>query len=654
MPRVRQAIPLFVIALPTLIYVTALLFDPSRMLVLWERGAPNLSQVWPLATGLIVYAALALAIASRIGETPPARVRTAALLAFVFVAGLLLQTAATRVVEPYPLRGAAIRQLSEFTGGYFTVGVRADNLYDFLSRYAQEMESFPVHPERHPPGLPLIFWFGAKLFAPFPALGGGVASWLRPLACFDDRAAQLNNAQIAGGLFGIVLETVVAWLTPVVLFFFVRRIANVRAAAFSALLYPLMPGALMWVSQWDRSFGLFVVAGLYLVERVLKLRMQNAELRKHFYILNSQFSIPAFALGFVLSVGVLMSFGNLPIVMLCGLYALARIWQTERLSNLRLRIGQGAVVLFGFLSLWLALIVFLQFDALGTYRTAMRIHLSLDRPFWPFVVWHPWDIFTFIGLPLVAIALTLTWRRFPALTFAWVATIVTLSLAHVARGETGRVWMYFAPVIVALAGMFLSEHGEAEQRIQNLSSPFLRFSVLILFVVQGIVHIGVLRVIGYGVDPATVADAAWPRDLIPTNIRFVQNGEMQLLGYTFKDQLQPGENANLDLYWKLDSTQPLSTSYKIFVHIADTLEDQSRIVTQDSKPMNWTLPTTCWRPGQIVRDAHAFQVDPNAQPGDYFVLIGLYDEYTNQRAFVHTAQVAMANAVALPRKVNVE
>jgi hypothetical protein len=118
--------------------------------------------------------------------------------------------------------------------------------------------------------------------------------------------------------------------------------------------------------------------------------------------------------------------------------------------------------------------------------------------------------------------------------------------------------------------------------------------------------------------------------------------------------LAPGESATLDLHWKLDSAAQLPTARKVFVHVSDAPEDQNRIAEHDGRPANWTLPTTCWLPGQVVHDPHPFTVDASAKPGEYTVLVGLYDEFTGERTFVHTAQVAVANAVALPEKLQVE
>jgi hypothetical protein len=56
----------------------------------------------------------------------------------------------------------------------------------------------------------------------------------------------------------------------------------------------------------------------------------------------------------------------------------------------------------------------------------------------------------------------------------------------------------------------------------------------------------------------------------------------------------------------------------------------------------------------VIHDPHPITVNADAKPGEYFALIGLYDEFTGERAFVHTAQIAVANAVALPERVTVE
>ena len=193
-------LPLLVMTLPTLIYVAALIFDPGRSLVLWERvGQFDWSSTWPLIAGLCIWALVIGWAFVRLPETP-SRQQIALILVGTVLVGLALQTAAVHVVEPYPLRGTLIRQLSPFTGGYWNVGARVSDLGSFLDQFAERMPSYTVHAQRHPPGLPLLFWMGTRLFEGLPTLASPIAAAIRPMTCFDPLAAQLNDAQIARDL----------------------------------------------------------------------------------------------------------------------------------------------------------------------------------------------------------------------------------------------------------------------------------------------------------------------------------------------------------------------------------------------------------------------------------------------------------------------
>ncbi len=627
----RRPASALLVALPTLIYVGALIFDPGRALVLWERAPVTLEQALPLAAAMLTYALFALAVWRRFPASPT-RAQIALLFGLVVIGGVVLQTAATRVVETYPLRALFLRQYSDFTGGYFTVGVRVDDLAAWLGRFAEEMTHYNVHAERHPPGLPMIFWALRRLAGLFPALAAQLAPMLRPLACFDLRPGELDDVQILAGALGALLESVLAWLVPVVLFFVLRSVADARAAALAALLYPLIPGALQWVSQWNRGFGAFGLVGLALAEHLVRGRSTTPR----------ALALAAL-LGVVLSAAVWLSFGNVPLVMVVGIYALVRLVQTRSLVAWKVWGSWLSLAAIAFALPWGLASALTGFNPVGAYQNAMRAHLALQRDYWPFVVWHAWDVFTFVGLPLSAIALLLTWRRAPALTTAWVITLAAQCVLHVARGETGRVWMYFAPIIVGLAAWWLSARSHRAV-----------LAVVALLSVQSFVHVALLRVISYGVDPLAAPAPKLPPDMTPVEVRFEPEGAVRLLGFRLsRSDFAPGESGVLELFWRYDGESPLPLARKVFVHVAPALEDESRIASHDSHPANWTLPTSCWLPGQVIHDPHPFTVDPSAPPGAYWVLIGLYDERTGERAFVHTAQIARYGAVALPARVHV-
>jgi|GEM_PF-1991297 len=623
---------------PALVYTAALILGQQRVLG-WERAQSiTLAQVVPLALAYVIYVLMGHLLFN--GTTEQTSRKTIGLyLTALFVAGIGLQIAATAVVEPYPLRGILQRQYSQFSSGYFTVGARIDNAATFLADFVQNAPNYPIHPRFNPPALPLVFWFSTRVAEVLGPLSASLGPILRPLACFDEFPTPLSDGQIVGGLIGGLIEIVLATVVIFPLYSFTKRWAGQRAALLAAWLYLATACVLMWVSRFNRAYPLIVITGLWLCELLVQ-RLQHPGKPRF---------VPALLIGLLLALGLFCTVANAPMFAIIGLYLAVRMWQ-HRASNVlpqRYELVQWSLQLVGmaagFVLFWAVLVIGFGYDPIGTYRASMNQHFTLDRPYWPWALFSALDIFNFIGLPLVAIAVLTMWRKQPALAAAFIVPIAILSITRLAHDETGRLLMYFAPLAVALAASYLSTQ----------SMP-IRTVVIGVTILQLFTHIALLRVISYGTEPLVVPSATLPTDLVPTNIRFERDGEIELLGYTLKPTLKPGDTADITYYWKLDSTEPLSHSYKIFTHVAPTLADETRIGNADGKPLNWALPTTCWRPGVVLRDTHSFTVDANAAPGDYLVLVGLYSEFTNERAFVNTAQRAMNNAVELPQKLAVE
>ena len=627
---------------PAVVYTALLIFSQQRVLG-WERAQSiTPTQVAPLAVAYVLYAAIGHLLFNSTRETT-ARKTIVLHLALLFIAGIGLQIAATAVIEPYPLRGILQRQYSQFSSGYFTVGARISDVRVFLADFVQNAPGYPIHPQFNPPALPLVFWFSTRLAEMLGSLNSNLGPALRPLACFDEFPTPLSDVQIVGGLIGQLIEIALATFVIVPLYGLTRRLAGPRAAILAAWLYLATACVLMWVSRFNRAYPLIVITGVWLCERLVQ-RLETSRARA---------ALPAVLIGLLLALGLFCTVANAPMFAIIGIYLAVRVWQRRWQQHganaplLRQEIVSWATSLVaigvGFALFWAVLVIGFDYDPIGTYRASMNQHFTLDRPYWPWALYSALDIFNFIGLPLVAIATLSMWRRQPALAAAFIVPIAILSITRLAHDETGRLLMYFAPLAVALAGAYLS------------TQPVpIRMLVIGLTLVQLFTHIALLRVISYGVEPLAVASAALPADLIPTHIRFEREGQIRLLGYTLKPALKANDYADITYYWTLDSAEPLSTSYKIFTHIAPTLDDQSRIVNTDGKPLDWSLPTTCWRPGIVLRDNHPFTVAADAAPGEYLVLVGLYNTFTGERAFVNTAERAMNSAVELPQKLNVE
>lgn len=140
----------------------------------------------------------------------------------------------------------------------------------------------------------------------------------------------------------------------------------------------------------------------------------------------------------------------------------------------------------------------------------------------------------------------------------------------------------------------------------------------------------------------------WPYVARPTISRPLAanwNGMVELEGFDLlpKDGLEPGEEAQLTLYW--ECLAPMQVDYMVFVHLVN---DAEQIYGQhDGQPVDAMAPTTFWQPGDIVRDKHKLLIQEGTPPGTYRLVVGWYDALTLQRLPVVSGPNAGADRVAL-------
>jgi hypothetical protein len=102
-----------------------------------------------------------------------------------------------------------------------------------------------------------------------------------------------------------------------------------------------------------------------------------------------------------------------------------------------------------------------------------------------------------------------------------------------------------------------------------------------------------------------------------------------LVGYTLNRQVvETGQSLMLTLYWQSQNTP--SNDYKVFVHLVGD-DKERRIAQHDSEPQAGAAPTSSWQPGQVVIDEHPLTIGPDAPPGAYRLVVGLYKSDTGQR-----------------------
>jgi Protein O-mannosyl-transferase TMEM260-like len=98
-------------------------------------------------------------------------------------------------------------------------------------------------------------------------------------------------------------------------------------------------------------------------------------------------------------------------------------------------------------------------------------------------------------------------------------------------------------------------------------------------------------------------------------------GAVRLTGYDLSPlPLQAGDQAEVTLYW--EPLQRLGTDYTTFVHLLDA--DGVVIGASDHRPGGVYYPTSLWRPGDVLRDTHAFTVTAGLGRPPYKIETGLY------------------------------
>ncbi len=119
--------------------------------------------------------------------------------------------------------------------------------------------------------------------------------------------------------------------------------------------------------------------------------------------------------------------------------------------------------------------------------------------------------------------------------------------------------------------------------------------------------------------PATVTDVAF--------------GEVaRLRGFDLPRRLfAPGEALSLTLYW--EAIDPPRADHRVFIHLMNPEDDSpAGIVAQaDGQPRRGTYPFWVWRRRETVRETVRLEVPPATPPGEYLLLLGIYDGASGER-----------------------
>jgi hypothetical protein len=119
----------------------------------------------------------------------------------------------------------------------------------------------------------------------------------------------------------------------------------------------------------------------------------------------------------------------------------------------------------------------------------------------------------------------------------------------------------------------------------------------------------------------------------PLKVHLGEN--VELVGYDLAaTQVSPGDSLKLTLYWHARGA--VGRNFKVFNHLVG--QDGAIWGQRDSVPGDGALPTAGWQPGEYLTDTYEIRVKPDALPGRYSLLAGMYDEGSGARLPAFDAQ----------------
>ena len=127
--------------------------------------------------------------------------------------------------------------------------------------------------------------------------------------------------------------------------------------------------------------------------------------------------------------------------------------------------------------------------------------------------------------------------------------------------------------------------------------------------------IGTLRVQLYSTP------RAFQSQIVPVNARI---GKATLVGYRVENAGEIRSQAALQvrIYWR--PLEKIENDLRVFVHVTDAADQV--VAQQDGVPVNGIWPTPDWLPGELIVDTYQMQI--NAPPGAYSLVVGMYDPAT--------------------------
>lgn len=544
-------------------------------------------------------------------------VPVAVVLAVMVVAGTLVTLAAVSV------RGGAgggagadtgfvlfTRTVSPVQTGASTVAVHVlatDGLQASLDRWPDVMREAKdrniIHFSTSPPGQALLHYYAADVLDRYaPDAIQPLNMRLRWFQCSNDTVMAYTRGEMVSAGLGLLMPFAAA-LAVIPLYAAASLLTDRRSALVIAGWWPLVPTVALFAPTWNTVYPALGVTAFALLLAGL-------------HASRGRFALYTFAAGAVMSLATFLNFAVLPLLLLYGLFTLGETWR-RRDPFVRALIA-GAWFGVGLSVVWLAFYVSAGWTPFDLLAVTFEAHSTLvQRDYLPWLLLHPYDVLLFVGWPVAALFAWAVWtaayaphrERVHILALAMFITFVAVNLAGIVQGENGRILSFYAPFFL------LSAAGVLRARASTWDVPLLAGQALMLLVMAAVL----------AVVPQDLNDIPpGPRGDVPP----LEIGPPNEVGVTFTSEAYPGavtltsyrfvadvgaQVITLETLWQ--GVERSERPYEIEVTArAENEIDGEIVAVQRWQPQNGNYLTTCWRPGDAVRDVTMIELPTISAP----------------------------------------
>lgn len=482
-----------------------------------------------------------------------------------------------------------------------TIDWESDAWHDWPATMRELNERGNRHAALSPPGLPL--WNHALNVAldRIPQLTDRLHRALLPYQCHNTNLLNYTPAEWASAWFGILMPLWAA-LAALPLYVVAARLIGPDAAREVAAWWALVPALVMFAPSWNTLYPVLSLIAFGLL--LIGLERGPGAARG---------ALALILAGVTCGLLIFANLSTVPLIGLLGFYTLLHTLNEQRRAWQR-AVAVGVWVGVGLALPWLVYGAITGGTPVAIVRAALDAHLELERAYLAWVWLHAWEWALFSGLPLVVLWLVAGMRGIrPAgggarLALALILTLAVVDLSGLARGETGRVWLFFTPFVLIAARDGLRRLTGGPGRGRPWLAIALGQAALMLALAT---H---WNVIGSELtpppDPPGGVGAARPADA-------VFGGALHLRGWdaTVQDGV-----VVLRLDWQADERPTVAYFFSALLVAPDGAPVPQAVVWQ---PFDTRYPATCWAPGEWVGDTVRLPLPPDAAPGEWWISLSV-------------------------------